>query len=102
MEKDLTLAKSLQIAASMEAAAKEVTELQARSNAGASKEDVHKVITNPNCYHCRKPDHKSAQCPFEGLHCYNCNKVGHVRKVCRQPKQPVRRAPGKGHDSIGR
>ena len=103
-EKDLTLAKALQIATGMEAAAKEVMELQAMSNAAAltagatvtSKGDVHKVTTNPcYCYRCGKPENKSAQCPAKGLRCWNCGKVGHVRKVCKQARKPVRRAPGK-------
>ena len=103
-EKDLTLAKALQIAAGMEAAAKEVTELQATSNAAAtaasvtvtSKGDVHKVTTNScRCYRCGNPDHKSAQCPFKELRCYNCGKVGHIRKVCKQPRKPVKRVYGK-------
>ena len=103
-EKDLTLARALQIATGMEAAAKQVAELQATSSASAasagatvtSKGDVHKVTTNPRyCYRCGKPDHKSAQCPSSKLRCYNCGKVGHLRRVCRQATKPVRRAPGK-------
>ena len=35
-----------------------------------------------------KQNHKSAQCPFRTAKCHNCGKVGHIRKVCRQPKRP--------------
>ena len=41
-----------------------------------------------NCYRSGRQNHKSTQCPFRTAKCHNCGKVGHVRKVCRQPKRP--------------
>ena len=28
--------------------------------------------------------HRREDCPNRGKRCYNCNKIGHVREVCRQ------------------
>ena len=98
-EKNLTLTKALELAVSMEAAAKEVTELQAGSHAGAGatpvKGDVLKVNTGnyQGCYRCGKSGHKPALCPVKGLRCHNCGKVGHLKRVCRQVKKPSRKQP---------
>ena len=102
-EKNLTLTKALEIAVGMEAAAKEVTELQARSHAAAgatsaaADKDVLQVTTTnsyqKNCYRCGKSGHMAAQCPIKGFRCHNCGKVGHLKRVCRQPKKPFRRQP---------
>ena len=82
-KKDLTLQKAVELAMGMEAAAKEVTELQATStanaaSAGTAKKDVLKVTIN--CYRCRKSNHKPINCPVKGLRCHNCGKVGHMHK----------------------
>ena len=84
------LTTALQITTSMEAAAREVMELQGASNVVAMAADVvstlkgvmHKVTTNH--YRCVKPDHEATQCLMKRFHCYNCSKVGHVKKVCMQ------------------
>ena len=89
-KKELTLNKAIELATGMEAAAKEVTELQDAS-AGGAKRDVLKVTVN--CYRCGKSNHKAASCPFKGLRCHNCGKVGHVRRVCRQPKKNFKSTP---------
>ena len=89
-KKELTLQKAVDLATGMEAAAKEVTELQATAtadaaNAGATKKDVLKVTVN--CYRCGKSNHKPANCPAKGLRCHNCGKVGHLRRACRQTRR---------------
>ena len=91
-KKELTLAKAVELATSMEAAAKEVTELQATATAdaatadaataGATKRDVLKVTVN--CYRCGKSNHKPTNCPVKGLRCHNC---GHIKRACRQAKR---------------
>ena len=89
-KKELTLQKAVDLAMGMEAAAKEVTELQTTAtadavNADATKRDVLKVMVN--CYRCGKSNHKPANCPVKGLHCHNCGKVGHIKRACRQAKR---------------
>ena len=90
LKKELTLAKAVELATSMEAAAKKVTELQATATAdaataGATKRDVLKVTVN--CYRCGKSNHKPTNCPVKGLRCHNCGKVGHIKRACRQAKR---------------
>ena len=87
-ESELTFAKAVEIAHSMEAAAKNARKLQ---DAGLPQlqKDICKVtpeVTN-GCYRCGKPDHRAAQCPFRGAKCHNCGKQGHIRRMCRQPKK---------------
>ena len=101
-ESDLTFAKAVEVAHSMEVAAKNARKLQ---DAGLSQlqKDICKVtpyapgVTN-ECYRCGKPDHRAAQCPFRGAKCHNCGKQGHIRRMCRQPKktptQKGRKTPG--------
>ena len=90
LNKELTLQKAVDLATGMEAAAKEVTELQATStanaaNAGTAKKDVLKVTIN--CYRCGKSNHKPINCPVKGLRCHNCGKVGHIKRACKQAKR---------------
>lgn len=40
-----------------------------------------------NCYRCGNSNHKPANCPVKGLHCHNCGKVGHMKRVCKQPRK---------------
>ena len=98
--KDLTLSTALETAVGMEAAAKEVTELQASSRAAAgvtaAKGDVLKVTTTigqKSCYRCGRYDHMPAHCPVKGFRCHNCGRVGHIKRVCKQPKKPFQRQP---------
>ena len=89
-KKELTLQKAVEVATGMEAAAKEVTELQATStanaaSAGTAKKDVLKVTIN--CYRCGKSNHKPINCPVKGLRCHNSGKVGHIKRACKQAKR---------------
>ena len=74
----------------MEAAAKEVTELQDAS-AGGARGDM--LMVTANCYRSGKSNHKAPSCPFKRLRCHNCGKVGHVRNICRLPKKNFKSTP---------
>ena len=41
------------------------------------------------CFRCGNTGQSPSHCPFKGVRCHNCGKVGHVRKTCRKPKNPV-------------
>ena len=92
-ETSLDLKKALELALGLETAAKNVCELQGTRRAAEPQlqKDVCKIqreVMN-NCHRCGKQNHiKSAQCPFRTARGHNCGKIGHIRKVCRQPRRP--------------
>ena len=40
------------------------------------------------CFTCGNTAHTPSHCSFKGAPCYNCGKVGYIRKTCRKPKYP--------------
>ena len=91
-EENLTFKKGQELALGMKTTAKNVCELQGTRCAAEPRLQrnvcrVQREVTN-DCYRCGNQNHKSAQCPFRTTRCDNCGKVGHIRKVCRQPKRP--------------
>ena len=91
MEENLTLKKAQELSLGMETAAKNVCELQGTRRAVEPRlqGDVCRVQLKSQMIvtRCGKRNHKPAQCPFRTARCHNCGKVGHIRKVCRQPKE---------------
>ena len=111
-ESTLTFKKALELAQSLEAAAKNTKEIQNGANARAENlrtESVGKVVRTNACHRCGKVGHFSSQCPFKNAKYHNCRKVGHIKKACRnkldtgggltettrQGKQQTRKAVGK-------
>ena len=102
-ETDLSFQRAVDIAHTMESAAENARKLQSPSRAAVSvphARNIGKVssngqgeATNSNCYRCGKSTHKAAQCPFRTAKCHNCGKIGHLKRVCRQSKKPVK-SPG--------
>ena len=91
-ETDLSFKRALEIAQSLEAAAKNAKEIQngagntGNGNPGTNQEHlraepVGMVATN-NCYHCGKTGHLAPQC-HKNAKCLNCGKVGHIKRACR-------------------
>lgn len=84
-EDKLTLARALEIAISMETATKDASELQGKHNEASS---VHKFHTNQHnekapCFRCGKKSHDPADCWFKDKDCRQCNKRGHIQKMCK-------------------
>ena len=101
-ESKLTLEKALEIAQSMEAAAKNAKTLQASQvqperEQPAQPPQVHKVSPGgqgggtTTCYRCGKGTHRPAQCPFVKARCCNCGKIGHIRQACKHGPRPSQR-----------
>ena len=103
-ETALTFKKALEIAQSLEAAAKNTREIQngagltANGKTGFSQSDasraepVRKVAANA-CFRCGQASHFSSQCPFKNAKCHNCGKVGHIKKACRGKQSTGGKAP---------
>ena len=93
-EKGLTYKKALELSQGLETAAKNVRELQSAKQEPAQ---VHKVTPGRRggvqtagvargCFRCGNTAHAPTDCPFKGVRCHNCGKVGHIRKTCRKPR----------------
>lgn len=42
-----------------------------------------KNVNNIDCKHCGGRHHNNQKCKFEKAECYNCHKIGHLSKICR-------------------
>ena len=91
-EKDLTYTKAREIAISMEIASRDSKELIGRSSVHVnyvSKKEKHmnRKPTSITCYRCGGNNHRAEQCKFINAVCHNCGKKGHLKAVCKGPKQ---------------
>ena len=85
-EKVLTFETALEIAVSIEAAKKNVDELQMQELI-----QVHK-LTGICCFRCGK-DNPPDRCNFRTAKCFNCGKIGHIQKSCKNSFQRMRGQP---------
>ncbi|KAI7801955.1 hypothetical protein IRJ41_019354, partial [Triplophysa rosa] len=94
-ERELTLVRALEIAVSMETAARDALELQRKSPAECQ---VNKLATKRSekssaCYRCGKKSHESADCWFKEKECRQCRKKGHIQKMCTiRPSEKKRKS----------
>ena len=75
----------------MEAAAKDVREMQGTpqpASAGQDLEEVHVVSKRTEfvCYRCGQSGHSPAHCTFRTAQCHKCGKLGHIKKMCQSKK----------------
>lgn len=85
-EKDLTLARALEIAVSVETAAKDAVELQKKGSSSectVNKMTAKRSDNRPACYRCGKKSHSPDECWFKDKDCNQCNRRGHIQKVCK-------------------
>ncbi|XP_014675604.1 PREDICTED: uncharacterized protein LOC106815629 [Priapulus caudatus] len=98
-ERELTFDRAVQVAHSMETAAKDCRELigaaakqdnkvqfVSRKPAGGGKPRSQQTWQKPTttyCYRCGKPDHKADTCIHKDTECSKCHKKGHLKRVCR-------------------
>ena len=104
-EAKLTYDRAVQIAQSMEAAAKNQKELNAPSSAGQEYSSssngaagVHQVVSKKSsrsfdgkrmqsCYRCGKTGHHAGVCRHKDDICSFCGKKGHLQIVCLQRRK---------------
>ena len=90
-EATLTFKMALELAQGMEAAAKDVREMQGTpqpASAGQESEEVHAVSKRTEfvCYRCGQSGHSPAHCTFRTAQCHKCGKLGHIKKMCQSKK----------------
>ena len=88
-EKDLNLAKTIEIAQSMETAQKDALALQtsvSELTVGAisrPRESPNRPNTDAPCHRCGKSGHWARACSHRSTVCHKCGKTGHLARVCR-------------------
>ena len=102
-EKDLTLARAIEVAQGMEAAENNARSLKghtadspmqrihaqrgAASNCSDKKQGS--TMSAKPCHRCGKKNHLPADCRYKNAVCNYCHKKGHLAKVCRKLPQAV-------------
>ena len=84
-KRDLTLDMAYDIAVSMETVAKDAIQLQTKNMGECS---VNKFHTKPkhrtqSRFRCGKNSHDPTECWFKDKECRQCNKTGHIQKMCK-------------------
>ncbi|MGH0157174.1 UNVERIFIED_CONTAM: hypothetical protein FKN15_033151 [Acipenser sinensis] len=92
-EANLTFKRAIELAVSMETAARDATELQTGVKAAANvhkmskavkKDQIKETISQAHtCYRCGRGSHIASECRFKDETCRKCNKRGHIQRVCR-------------------
>ena len=103
-EPDLTFKKAIEIAQAMEAADKNVQEIQ---RLAVQDQQVHtlwngydKPQYTKGYRRCGKRNHKEKDCQLKEGECFKCKKKGHIAAVCKEIKWlnteslPVEKDPG--------
>ena len=105
-ESDLILKRALEIAQSMEAAAKQAGYLNLSKPTASGDQGAVQVMTggmaqsfgnkpnsiegkqqfqrSPPCFRCGRQDHDTNSCKFKNQTCHICNNRGHISVVCRK------------------
>ena len=87
-EPDLTFKKAMEIAQAMEAADKNVQQIQQSAVQDQQVHALRKRYDKPQyakeCRHCGKRNHKERDCWLMDAECFKCKKKGHIAAVCKE------------------
>jgi len=84
---DLTLAKAVEVAQSMEAAERDTQEMKSTELTIRKVSTQRGAVKAKPCYRCGKEGHEPHSCGFREAICHNCQKKGHLARVCRSKAQ---------------
>ena len=108
-ERDLTYDRALLIAQGFEEADKNLKEMRMQKpTVMVKQEPVHQLqqrtkdVQGKACYRCGGTNHKADDCRFREQVCRNCQKKGHIARVCRSkskaPTQDVKTVDREAED----
>lgn len=100
-EAELTFSKAVEVAQSLETAAKDAQQLKKDPSKDSQVRRVSHSHGGPEreaCYRCGKRNHKAETCRFKDASCFECGKKGHIKAACRSAHKPQSgfASPGKG------
>lgn len=84
-QRELTLAKAVDMAESVRCARRAAVAGAAGSGAAAvaaNMDPVFAIVNKQKCSVCGYSNHKAEQCRFKNYKCKKCNTKGHLRKMC--------------------
>ena len=97
VEADLSLKKAFKLIQGMEAAAKDVQEIQQDNKftlqAAAATNAVTETTPKKTCSRCLGTGRSPATCRYKTAKCNKCHKVGHLARACHS-SQPSRQDQG--------
>ncbi|XP_071843318.1 uncharacterized protein [Apostichopus japonicus] len=96
-QKTLTFIKAVELAKVMESAAKESqefcnSETSATAHRVAPQRETKKKVNKAKCYRCGGLNHKAEDCYYKDKECFECQKKGHTRKMCRAKQKKERKS----------
>lgn len=63
--------------------AKSANEKDSQKRKEESESDSYENLLKQKCFCCGEKGHKKKRCQYKNDRCENCNKIGHLSKVCR-------------------
>ena len=90
-EPNLTFAKAIKIAQSVETASKDAQQLFEHVSSKINTVPAPTPTKPIPCHRCGQTNHKPSNCKFKEATCLACGNKGHIKRVCRTGKPPQRR-----------